>query len=148
MKKLFSTIIVLGLLVSGNAFSNTNSESRYLYVNSNMSHEFTTCHSYYQIAVIVLEKNDPNNSGKIGMMKTRDLASEGVSLFGKEAGLSVKALLARGSMEVDMMLKEIDNNFANIAVLVNKYGKSCKKLLNDPIPKVDYWKNLSLKKFP
>ena len=147
MKK-FLGVLVLGLLWGGNAFSDTNSESRYLYVNSNMSHEFTTCHSYYQLAVIVLEKNDPNNPGKISMMKTRDLAGEGVLLFGKKAGLSVKALLARGSMEVDMMLKEIDNNFANIAVLVNKYGKSCKKLLTDPIPKVDYWKNLSLKKFP
>ena len=147
MKK-FLGVLVLGLLWGGNAFSDTNSESRYLYVNSNMSHEFTTCHSYYQLAVIVLEKNDPNNPGKISMMKTRDLAGEGVLLFGKKAGLSVKALLARGSMEVDMMLKEIDNNFANIAVLANKYGKSCKKLLNDPIPKVDHWKNLSLKKFP
>jgi hypothetical protein len=147
MKKLIS-IIVLCFLWSGNAFSDTNSESKYLYVNSNMSHEFTTCHSYYQLYVIVLEKNDPNNPGKISMMKTRDLAGEGVLLFGKKAGLSVKALLARNSREVDMMLKEIDNNFANIAVLVNKYEKSCKKLLTDPIPKVDYWNNLSLKKFP
>ena len=84
-------------------------------MNSNMSHEFTTCYSYYQLAVIVLETNDPNNPENIGMMKTRDLASEGVLLFGKEAGLSVEALLARGAMQVDIMLKEIDNNFANIA---------------------------------
>jgi len=147
MKKVI-LILVAGLLLSGNAFSDTNSELRYLYVNSNMSHEFTTCYSYYQLAVIVLETNDPNNPENIGMMKTRDLASDGVLLFGKEAGLSVEALLARGAMEVDIMLKEIDNNFGNIAVLANKYGKSCKKLLNDPIPKVDHWKNLSLKKFP
>ena len=77
MKKVI-VIVVLGLLLSGNAFSDTNSELRYLYVNSNMSHEFTTCHSYYQLAVIVLETNDPNNPENIGMMKTRDLASEGV----------------------------------------------------------------------
>lgn len=48
---------------------------------------------------------------------------------GKMAGLSPTALLARTEILTSEMIGDIDNDCVNISVLLNKYAKTCKALM-------------------
>jgi hypothetical protein len=50
-----------------------------------------------------------------------------------------KVTQARIELDVKAMMKEIDNNWSNGAILINKYGESCKEIIENPEGRLEYW---------
>ena len=147
MKKLFSKILVLGLLLSGNVYSETTEEKRSLYIYNNLSSEYTECQHYYLIASEAVKTNDPDSDVIKNFLQSSKLSSELAFMYGQEAGMTVEAMLARTKILVNEMLKPLNNNYANISILLNKYGEKCKSMIDTPEVRNQYWINKANEKY-
>ena len=146
MKKLLG-IVVLGLLLSGNAYSETTEEKRSLYIYNNLSSEYTECQHYYLIASEAVKTNDPDSDVIKNFLQSSKLSSELAFMYGQEAGMTVEAMLARTKILVNEMLKPLNNNYANISILLNKYGEKCKSMIDTPEVRNQYWINKANEKY-
>ena len=146
MKKLLG-IVVLVLLLSGNAYSETTEEKRSLYIYNNLSSEYTECQHYYLIASEAVKTNDPDSDVIKNFLQSSKLSSELAFMYGQEAGMTVEAMLARTKILVNEMLKPLNNNYANISILLNKYGEKCKSMIETPEVRNQYWINKANDKY-
>lgn len=52
---------------------------------------------------------------------------------------SEKVAFARTEIATKMMRHEIENNWSNIAIIINKYAYPCKELAENPTARLRYW---------
>lgn len=145
--KIFLSILVVGFLLSGNVYSETTEEKRSLYIYNNLSSEYTECQHYYLIASEAVKTNDPDSDVIKNFLQSSKLSSELAFMYGQEAGMTVEAMLARTKILVNEMLKPLNNNYANISILLNKYGEKCKSMLETPEVRNQYWINKANEKY-
>jgi hypothetical protein len=145
--KIFLSILVVGFLLSGNVYSETTEEKRSLYIYNNLSSEYTECQHYYLIASEAVKTNDPDSDVIKNFLQSSKLSSELAFMYGQEAGMTVEAMLARTKILVNEMLKPLNNNYANISILLNKYGEKCKSMIDTPEVRNQYWINKANDKY-
>jgi hypothetical protein len=145
--KIFLSILVVGFLLSGNVYSETTEEKRSLYIYNNLSSEYTECQHYYLIASEAVKTNDPDSDVIKNFLQSSKLSSELAFMYGQEAGMTVEAMLARTKILVNEMLKPLNNNYANISILLNKYGEKCKSMIDTPEVRNQYWINKANEKY-
>ena len=146
MKKLLG-IIVLSLLWSSFALAETVEEKRSSYIYNNLSSEYTECQHYYLIASEAMKTNDPDAKIIKNALDSSKLAGELAFMYGDEAGMTVDGMLARSKLFVDVMLKSMDNNYANISVLLIEYGEKCKSMIETPEVRNQFWINKANEKY-
>ena len=146
MKKLLG-IVVLSLLLSGSGYAETTEEKRSHYIYNNLSLEYTECQHYYLIASEAVKTNDPDSDVIKNFLQSSKLSSELAFMYGQEAGMTVEAMLARTKILVNEMLKPLNNNYANISILLNKYGEKCKSMIDTPEVRNQYWINKANEKY-
>ena len=146
MKKLLG-IVVLGLMWCNISFAETIEEKRSHYIYNNLSLEYTECQHYYLIASEAVKTNDPDSNIIKNFLQSSKLSSELAFMYGQEAGMTVEAMLARTKILVNEMLKSLNNNYANISILLNKYGEKCKSMLDTPEVRNQFWINKAYEKY-
>ena len=139
-------IVVLSLLLSGNAYTETNTEKIQKYISNNLSYEYIECLQFYQI---LHEATKDEASAKLlkNLKAGADLASEAAFYHGVEAGMSNEGLVARMKIIVKQLLKSMDNNYANISVLTLEYGEKCKDMIQNPENRNNYWLQKGIEKY-
>ena len=140
-------IIVLSLFLGGNTYAETTEEKRSLYIYNNLSSEYTECQHYYLIASEAVKTNDPDSDVIKNFLQSSKLSSELAFMYGQEAGMTVDGMLARSKLFVDEMLKSMDNNYANISVLLVRYGEKCKSMIETPEVRNQFWINKANEKY-
>jgi len=146
MKKLLG-ILVLGLLWCNIVLSETVAEKRTLYISNNLSAEFTECRQYYLIGIEAIKTHDPDSELINQYFNASKTAGEIAYALGVEAGMSDEAMLARSELLTDVMMKSINNNWANMSVLILKYAEFCKDLIENPEERNQYWINKAHEKY-
>ena len=146
MKKLL-WIVVLGFMSFNISFAETIEEKRSHYIYNNLSLEYTECQHYYLIVSEAVKTNGPDSNIIINSLQSSKLSSELAFMYGQEAGMTVEAMLARTKILVNEMLKPLNNNYANISILLNKYGEKCKSMLDTPEVRNQFWINKAYEKY-
>ena len=146
MKKILG-ILVLVLLWCNISFAETTEEKRSHYIYNNLSLEYTECQHYYLIASEAVKTNDPDTNMIKNFLQSSKLSSQLAFMYGQDAGMTVEAMLARSEILVKEMLKPLNNNYANISILLNKYGEKCKSMLETPEVRNQYWINKASEKY-
>lgn len=122
------------LALSFFAFADTKSELKNTY--NNISHEYAYCASYFVLAVESLKSRGDSKDLIISMQKAAELSTDAALNFSKAAGkskeTSIKLFKARYKMALDEMSKEINNDYSNMSILINKYNKKCEMMIKDP----------------
>jgi hypothetical protein len=59
---------------------------------------------------------------------------------GEALNMKLEAMTARVKISLEIMKKEVDEDYVNISILIDKYGYMCRDLINDPKSRVDYWR--------
>ena len=144
MKKLFLLFYILSISTS---FAETIEEKRSNYIYNNLSLEYTECQHYYLIASEAVKTNNPDSNTIKNFLQSSKLSSELAFMYGQEAGMTVEAMLARTEILVKEMLKPLNNNYANISILLNKYGEKCKSMLETPEIRNQFWINKAYEKY-
>lgn len=145
IKKQFIIILIILAFVE-NVFAETLEEKRDKYIYNNLSSEYTECQHYYLIVSEALKTNDPDPEVVKKYLDSSKLAGEIAFMYGQDAGMTVEAMLARTKILVDQMLKPLNNNYANISILIEKYHNQCNSMLDNPEIRNQYWINRAYEK--
>ena len=138
MKKLFSTILVLGLLLIGNAYA----DEKQTYVLNNLQEDFTTCYSYYKIAGEGISRGRELDQEAIdGLNRSADIALESAFLIGQQLNMKTEAMSARVKMSFQTMQEEMGSDFINFSIILDKYAYYCKEVIEKPEMRMQFWEN-------
>ena len=100
---------------------------------NNFAHELADCAAFYMLSSKA-PGLDESTSKKLldGGLVFSELSAK----FTNE-----KLALARFELAVESMGREMENNWSNFSILLNKYGYPCKDLLENPEAKLQHWLN-------
>jgi hypothetical protein len=99
--------------------------------------ELQTCSVYYLVGSSCLSAQRPDLARTYRAMadKVGDLAITS----GRAAGISDAAYAAQASLYAKAMMKAMDGNCTNIAVLLRRYSDFCQRLSQDADPRLKEW---------
>jgi len=138
MKKLL-WILVIGLFLnSSNAFSDAIND----YIFTNLQEDYTNCYCYYKISEegVRRTKTSLKDGGVEKLAEAAERSLMGAFEVGEALNMKLEAMTARVKMSLEIMKKEVDEDYVNISILIDKYGYLCRDLINDPKSRVDYWR--------
>ena len=147
IKKLFYTILVSCLFLGGNGYAVSTEEKRSNYIYNNLSFEYLECQHYLMIMSEALRTNNPDTKLIKNYVDNAKLVSEIAFMYGDDAGMSLEGMMARSKQISNKMLKSLDNNFANIAVIQVKYADFCRSLIETPEIRNQFWINKANEKY-
>jgi len=98
---------------------------------SNLASEFATCTAYYSLMEHAMERRQENGeqfeqAGYLSYVLATELSNEEVTK-------------ARMELDVKEMMKEINNDWSNGAILINKYAEHCKNIIENTETRMQYW---------
>jgi hypothetical protein len=113
-------------------FSSAYDEER---AQVNFAEELVGCAAYYYLSEEALNRSgEPETAAQ--SKAAGDVALETARLFRKDE--VIKAWL---QLHLEEQLALIDRDYGNFAILINKYGKECKIIIENPGHRLDYWRN-------
>jgi len=145
IKKLFGIIILV--LWCNVSVSETTEEKIDNYIYNNLSFEYIECQHYLMIMSEALRTNNPDPKLIKNYVDNAKLVSDIAFSYGEEAGMSLEGMIARSKQISNKMLKSLDNNFANIAVIQVKYADLCRSLIESPEIRNQFWINKANEKY-
>jgi hypothetical protein len=89
------------------------------------------CVAFYSLVGICIESADDKSLSERAM-KTQDTMLERAVRVTAKAKLKFETIDARSKLSTDSMLGEIGKDCGNISILVAKYGKTCRRLFENP----------------
>jgi hypothetical protein len=96
-----------------------------------LSDEYVECVTFYALVGICMES--PNDKGlPERIMKTRDMMLERAVSLTAKAKLKFETIDARSKLSMDSMMGEIGKDCGNISIPLAKYGKTCRRLFENP----------------
>jgi hypothetical protein len=111
-----------------------NNEEIIKEVSNNISHEYCSCSAFYFILSRGLRR-----SGELkGASKYEEISQLAftfaltASQEGRTEEMAEKVTMARLSLEMKSMMHEIDNDYSNASILLDKYLLHCKEIMEDP----------------
>ena len=146
MIKKFFGIIVLALWTNVGV-AETLDEKRSKYIYNNLSFEHIECQHYLIIVSEALRTNDGDPKIIENYVNNAKLVGNVAFQYGFKSGMSTEAMLARAKMISDRMMKSLDNNFSNIAVIQLKYSEFCTNLIEKPEIRNQFWINKANEKY-
>lgn len=123
MKYLVATLMLTYSIVA-NAYKPDEAKS-------NLASEFSTCSAYYSLMSHALKRENKDSttfdqSGYLAYSLASKLSNENTT---------------KARMELDMkqMMKEINSDWSNGAILINKYAEHCKNIIENSEARMQYW---------
>ncbi|HHK8465385.1 TPA: hypothetical protein ACQYBX_004661, partial [Vibrio parahaemolyticus] len=98
---------------------------------ANLSSDYATCAAYYLFMSKGLEASGSDGSQLREMGK---LAFESAVISSNE-----EVSKSRVKLSYQQLAKETDSNYSNAAILIDKYGVTCKSTMEDPESRLNYW---------
>lgn len=98
---------------------------------SNLASEFAKCSAYYSLMGLAVERQQENIEQFI------QAAYLSYSLAVKLSNEEVTK--ARMELDTKAMVKEINNDWSNGAILINKYAEHCKNIIENTETRMQYW---------
>lgn len=138
MKKLFLYVFLVLFLNSSNAFSDAIND----YIFTNLQQDYTNCYCYYKISEegVKRSKTSQKDDAVEKLAEAAERSLMGAFKVGEELNMKLEAMTARVKLSLESMKKEVDEDYVNISILIDKYGYMCRDLINDPKSRVDYWR--------
>jgi hypothetical protein len=146
MKKLVLYIFIITIFCNI-SFAETKEELRAHYILNNMQQDYTICYIFYKIGAEGLRKTDENNVIAQGIERSADTSLKLAYETGELMNMKVEAMAARVKLEMKTQSTEIENDYVNASILLEKYGLLCKNLIENKKQRIEFWKNKAENKF-
>ena len=147
MIKKFLFILFLSFLFCNKVFSQTNEELRAEYVLSNMQQDYITCYSFYKIGAEYIRKSNGKQYIIKGVENSSDTSLKLVHETGELMGMTLKEMSSKVKNEMKKQLDQIDNDFNNSSILLDKYASQCKNLIENKKQRISFWEKKAVDKF-
>jgi|TARA_B110000211_G_C14009559_1_gene522444 uncharacterized protein YbbC (DUF1343 family) len=141
MKKLIYIIIFFPLILS--AVEKTKEEKVAKYVLENIQKDYTSCYSFYKIAVESFKKANAEKSIIDGLDKSADVTLKFAHDLGEVLNYKPKIMAENNKKKINKLSIIAKKDFNQLA---KKYGMLCKKLVENQKQRIDFWENEGNKK--
>ena len=138
-------IIILSLLLANGAYAQTKEEKRAKYVLINMQQDYLACYTFYKIGAEYVRKTNGDNNIIDGIEKSSDISLKLVHETGEIMGMTKEEMSSKVKSEMNKQLKLIDNNFSKASILLKKYAKKCKNLIENKKKRISFWEEQAKK---
>ena len=96
----------------------------------------------------MLRRGDQKTADGFGNASVQMLAfSAGVGETTRSSEMSLKVTQSKFNLAFESMRDEIENNFSNFSILMNKHLQSCQDMAQDPAAVVKKWEKLISEKY-
>lgn len=112
---------------------------------NNLSHEYVECSAYFQVVAVAAE-NSGDNELRDKYNQVGDAALANAIMVGESANLLLEVHEARLSMAIKDMAGRINNDTANISILMSQYSDLCVQAMEQIGARMDYWVDLEIKR--
>ena len=125
--------------IEGNAKADAQSN----YIFTNLQSDFTDCFAYYKYSEEGVKRTNHETKDQVAkkLAEGAERSLLGAYKVGGWINMKPEAMEARAKLAVNDMSKQIDNDFVNISILIDKYADMCNDLLIDPKNRTTYWRN-------
>ena len=145
MRKILK-IIILSLLLNNVAYAETKEEKIAKYILLNMQQDYITCYSFYKIGSEFVKKSNGDKSVIDGIEKSSDISLRLAHETGEIMGMTTEKMSTKVKSEMNKQLNSIDNNFSNASILLKKYAKTCKNLIENKKERILFWEEQAKEK--
>ena len=147
MLKKFLFILFLSFVFCNKLFAETKEELRAKYVLSNMQQDYITCYSFYKIGAEYIRKSNGELNIIEGVEKSSDTSLKFAHETGELMGMTSEEMSSKVKNEMKKQLDQIDNDFNNASILLDKYALQCKNLIENKKKRISFWENKAIDKF-
>ena len=144
-KSLF--ILFLSFLFCNKGFAETKEELRAKYVLSSMQKDYITCYSFYKIGAEYIRKSNGEQNILEGVEKSADTSLKLAYETGELMGMTSKEMSSKVKFVMKKQLDQIDNDFNNASILLDKYAAQCKNLVENKKQRISFWEKKASIKF-
>ena len=106
---------------------------------NNFHHEMVKCVTYYIIGLQPLKARGGDEKEAAEGQKVVDALRVRILSVGRLLGMKDETAPARMRMAARKLAQEMDNDFINFSILIDKYGEPCKTVVEDPDSRIEYW---------
>jgi hypothetical protein len=146
MKK-FTKILFILLVISNHAYAETIEEKKARFVLLNMQHDYISCYVFYKIGTEYVKTTGGDSNIIEGIEKSSDTSLKLAHDVGEIIGLTAEEMSKKTKNEMKNQLNLIDNDFNNASILLEKYAKNCKNLIEDKKQRISFWEKKATEKF-
>jgi len=155
MKKILS-LLTLFSLISNLCFAENKNElvtteskveEEARYILENMHQDYITCYSFYKIGSEYIKKTNGDPAIIKGVEDSYDTSLKLVHETGEMISMTNHEMSSKIKSEIKNQLNLIDNNFNNSSILLKKYARVCKNLIEDKAQRIFFWEKQALEKF-
>tara|TARA_B110000263_G_C14956953_1_gene350709 strand:+ start:116 stop:589 length:474 start_codon:yes stop_codon:yes gene_type:complete len=128
-------------------YAKTNEELRAEYVLTNMQQDYTICYVFYKIGEEGIKKTGKNTDIAKGIEKSADSSLKSAFETGELLEMTIEEMKKKVNSQIKIQSKEIENDYSNSSLLLNKYGNMCKNLIQNQKQRIMFWEKKALIKF-
>lgn len=138
------TIALLGFLSFFSAEnlwgqSNADLNPEQVQAFNNYHHEIVECVIFYNISIDGMKRRAGSEETVAIYQSISDTLLKRAMVVSDIIGMKDETIAARLQMAATAQLEEIDQNFVNISILMEKYLTSCKAVFVDPESRILFW---------
>lgn len=100
---------------------------------ANLASDYASCAAFYMMIAQVLTDNQKDAS------KAEAAARIALDMAVKLSNREVTS--ARVGMATQLMMEDMNNDWSNWAIVLNKYGPICREITDNPAERLEYWLN-------
>lgn len=136
-------LFTIYLFLSTNLFAQSSSDKTRAWINSNLIDEHANCYVFYKISEEGLNRD--TTKPKVNYTNITDSLINKMSILGKQSSIKQETILAKIELSMKDLKNQMNGDFKNYSIILNKYGQFCKDLVEKPENRMKYWADRAIK---
>lgn len=136
-------LFTIYLFLSTNLFAQSSSNKTRAWINSNLIDEHANCYVFYKISEEGLNRD--TTKPKVNYANITDSLINKMSILGKQSSIKQETILAKIELSMKDLKNQMNGDFKNYSIILNKYGQFCKDLVEKPENRMKHWADRAIK---
>ena len=128
----------------GASLAETTEEKRAAYVLSSMQQDYIRCYVFYKIGAEYIRKTEGDEKIVEGVEKSSDTSLKFAYETGELMNMKTEQMSSKVELEMEAQLDLIDNDFNKASILLEKYAKQCKNLIENKKQRISFWEKKAI----
>ena len=141
--KFLQLFFLLFFSFNTNLFAQSASDKAMAWINSNLIEEHATCYVFYMTSEEGINR-DPIRP-KVNYKNITDSLISRMLMLAEKSSIKEEAIKAKIELSMKDFEKEMDSDFKNYSIILNKYGDFCQNLVERPEVRMKYWADRAIK---
>jgi hypothetical protein len=131
MNKIFAIMLVV--LFSSNLFADRDKD-----ILQNLNEDFIACGAYWNVMSLGAQRANDQKKAEQFLNVSSKYFTEAFEIA-KLIGMSEQSVKSAAKLHIKDIGSDMNNDFVNVSIIIDKYGRFCKDLFENPDQRIEYW---------